>query len=66
MKLTAKIYHEMDTVIFINLLSIPLRTLKYVLICLEKIKIMLTNGTKTQQCDIHIHKTFSHKVLRAT
>lgn len=56
----------MDTVIFINLLSIPLRTLKYVLICLEKIKIMLTNGTKTQQCDIHIHKTFSHKVLRAT
>lgn len=56
----------MDTVIFINLLSIPLRTLKYVSICLEKIKIMLKKGIKTQQCDIHIYKTFSHKVLRAT
>lgn len=66
MKLTAKIYHEMDTVIFLSLLSIPLRTLKYVMICLEKMKIMLKNGIKTQQCDIHKHKTFSHKVLRAT
>lgn len=66
MKLTAKIYHEMDTVIFISLLSIPLSTLKYVMICLEKMKIMPTNGIKTQQCDIHLHKTFSYKILRAT